>query len=805
MEQRQNKFFNPRNQFDEILASEAYVDTQDKVLEGKIDSVNSSLSNRATINVITIVGFNDIYDYLTDRIEKIKRGETLQTPEEFKVELGQTIYLLPGKDDADKHEEYICRDRETINWLEEHPSPPPMVRLGAFDSNMAREATETDTGYGSVKLIRNLYGHHVDWDNFYEKDHADKPKDVPVKGQAVAPCALEAFFKADEEIRNDFADEDKRIRLEFEEADAVVRSEFENADTEINNRIDAIITELGGQIGDIADELDGSRIDMIEEVNETQNTEIKNIKKIIGMGDCCCSDGCDSCSCSDDCECHDIEKLNGCSIICKIANMDEQINTNSENDIIQEERLELIENVIGIESGEEPDIKDGSILTQLDTIKSGLAEAEGNINSNSIRIQDLEATIGDKETETADKETVWNNLYKVEEEIEVINKDINGIQGSIDGIQGTIGDIQEEIGKKDSSEINEDTVWSYLRLLKGETGTNTQDIENLEDNIGDKDSDSKSNNNLWSYCRWNDNNIKDLQSDTNSLSTSLGTNIDSNDQKTAWSYITDFTKSLGTNIDPNDQKTAWSYIADFDKDIEVIKNEIGTKNDNPEQSETIWAEILKTQGRATTLEERATSVEGRATELEGRTTNVEDRATALEERAAAIEGEVTALEERATNVEGEVTALEAMVGTPEDAANSGTVWEHINALEFNYTKHVVVALSIKADSSGEPTRIPYVSILSQIFNDTATHEDWAIIVNSVSLKDHEYPGKTEEDTYYEQAYPTIEYYSPGSYNGDPTDRREIRIYFNDADSVDHEALISLTIYNRARQTAKIQL
>lgn len=469
-----------------------------------------------------------------------------------------------------------------------------MVRLGAFDSNMAREATETDTGYGSVKLIRNLYGHHVDWDNFYEKDHAGKLKDVPIKGQAVAPCALEAFFNADEEIRNDFADEDKRIRLEFKEADDVVRSEFENADTEINNRINAIIAELGGQIGDIADELDGSRIDMIEEVNETQNTEIKEIKKIIGIGDCYCSDGCDSCSCSDGCECHDIEKLNGCSIICKIANMDEQLNINSENDIRQEGRLELIENVIGIESGKEPDIEDGSILTQLDTIKSGLAEAEVNINSNSARIQDLEDTIGDKETETADKKTVWNNLYKVEKEIEDINNDINGIQGSIGGIQGSIGGIQDEIGEKDSSTTDKDTVWSYLRLLKDETDTNKQDIEDLNDNIGDKDSDSKSNDNLWSYCRWNDNNIKDLQSVADSLSTSLGTNISPNDQKTAWGYITDLTKSLGTNIDPNDPKTAWRYIADFDEDIEDIKNEIGTKNDNPEQSETIWAEILKT-------------------------------------------------------------------------------------------------------------------------------------------------------------------------------------------------------------------
>ena len=362
-----NKFYKPTNEFDELLVSDVYVgeressiradfeaadatldnaikseadirNSEDTDIRDSINNLDNKFINRKTINVKTISG--DINRYF----EKLIRIDNVDI-NELKVQLGQTIYLVEGHDDAltgyHTYEEYICQNPESVTV----DTLPVMIRFGAVDSILARgedvEGNERQNRFGSVELCHNLYTlDPTVWSRYFEKDlDGTLIHDNPKPGKAVAPCALRDFVINDNDIRRtltetdatihtDFANADDAVRAEFAAADSAIREEFQTADNAINEQIETIdgrTNTLETNVEYLMAEVGGGEL---EGEVENSKSRIDKIEQIIGIGECCeiCKD---RCHCSDDDNCSGEHPLVGaCSILCKLETVDERIEEN---------------------------------------------------------------------------------------------------------------------------------------------------------------------------------------------------------------------------------------------------------------------------------------------------------------------------------------------------------------------------------------------------------------------------------------------------------------------------------------------
>lgn len=425
-----NKFYKPTNEFDELLVSDIYVgeressiradyeaadtkldnaikaeeakrESEDTAIKNSISDLDNKLVNRKTINVETISG--DINRHF----EKLIRIDNVDI-NELKVQLGQTIYLVEGHDDAltgyHTYEEYICQNPESVTV----DTLPVMVRFGAVDSILARgedvEGDERQNRFGSVELCHNLYTNDPKvWSRYFEKDlDGNLIHDNPKAGKAVAPCALRDFVINDDDIRTKFAEADSAIRTDFTNADSKIREDFINADNEvrkdfaaadlvINNRIDSIdvrTSNLETDVEYLMVEVGGNEIE--GEVEESKS-RIDKIEQIIGMGE-----RCDICHenghCTVDGKCNEEHPLtDACSILCKLERIDERIEENfksidglrEENDAAHsqigirigdaETRIDAVENRTSVIEGQIGDVNTkNTILWDIDNIKESV-------------------------------------------------------------------------------------------------------------------------------------------------------------------------------------------------------------------------------------------------------------------------------------------------------------------------------------------------------------------------------------------------------------------------------------------------
>lgn len=420
-----NKFYKPTNEFDELLVSDVYVgeressiradfeaadaeldkaikseasirESEDTDIRDSINSLDNKLTNRKTINVETISG--DINRYF----EKLIRIDNVDI-NELKVQLGQTIYLVEGHDDAltgyHTYEEYICQNPESVTV----DTLPIMVRFGAVDSILARgedvEGEERQNRFGSVELCHNLYTTDpAVWGRYFEKDlDGNLIHDNPKAGKAVAPCALRDFVINDNDIRRtltdtetsirtDFANADNAVRAEFAAADSTIREDFQAADRVINEQIVAIderTDTLETNVEYLMAEVGGNEL---EGEVENSKSRIDKIEQIIGIGD-----RCEICKerghCSADGKCSDEHPLvDACSILCKLETVDERIE----------------ENFNSISTLDENNTKEhGDINERID-------DANSNIEALEERTETIEEAIGDVNTKDTIQWTLDN-------------------------------------------------------------------------------------------------------------------------------------------------------------------------------------------------------------------------------------------------------------------------------------------------------------------------------------------------------------------------------------------------------------
>lgn len=503
-----NTFYNPKNQYNELLASVPYVNAENSALDRKftdeITRVNERIDAESksyeaadnaihhkidTFNTIKVKWINadrgdnkwsDIKDYFRSLLEPSASNPV--DHEMLKVELGQTIYIIEGKDDTNTWEEWVCLypDFEQNHEVYEGCNIPVMIRLGAVDSILA-----TSDAPGSVRLIHNLYKEEG-WEKYFATDYEGNITHKPVKGEAVAPCALKAFLDADKNIIKNLEDE------------ITARSDEDKA---INERLDRIEKEIEGST--VEDDLgfQGSRLDRIEAA--------------IGIN----HQHCDNCGCEhDSCSCSDA--TNKCTIYCRLNDAEDDL---QEHMNILEEHNERITNLEELTSSHTKNIsdlqtEDGLIRT---LIEEEAERLENLINGNTERIEMAVANIESVSTELSEESAraiaaeaqidkkLDEKIKKCEDADDIFRAEIGEKTLPADGtVWSEIKNIQSAIGVQDAP--HEDTIWVRINNNKkelydkidGEISRSKEvdedhgsrisvletDIENIETEIGTKES-----------------------------------------------------------------------------------------------------------------------------------------------------------------------------------------------------------------------------------------------------------------------------------------------------------------------------
>lgn len=487
-----NTFYNPKNQYNESLASIPYVDKANSDLSQKINVLESSINNKIedfrTINVKFInedgKSWNNINDYFKSRLESATDNEI----EQLKIELGQTVYIVPTNNNS--YEEYICRNPKIIS----NSTLPEMIRLGTADSIIARVDDGSANSYGAVTLVHNLY--KLDgWESFYENDlegNIDTSK--PKNGKAVAPIALKDFYDADIALGKRMDDAKSELEGQLSKLGTELRLFDESIDTRVSSIEKTINSDTTS--GEISQQ--GTRLDVIE--------------KAIGLNGCCSNCGSENCSCENN--------SNKCSIYCRLndAEDDRQEHMN----ILQEhnERVTELEELTSSHTENISDLQaeDGLIRT---LIEEETGRLENLINGNTVRIEtvetDIESISTDLSAESAraiaaedqiDKK-LDEKIKKCEDADDIFRAEIGEKTLPADGtVWSEIKNIQSTIGIQDAP--HEDTIWVRINNNKKELHDKIdaeisrskevdddhgsrisdleRDIENIETEIGTKES-----------------------------------------------------------------------------------------------------------------------------------------------------------------------------------------------------------------------------------------------------------------------------------------------------------------------------
>lgn len=680
-----NTFYNPKNQYNELLASEPYVKAKDAILDAKIDTeienreaADKSIHNKIdTLNTIKVKWINagrgdnkcsNIEDYFVSLIEPSSPFHV--DSEKLKVELGQTIYIIEGKDDSTTYEEWICLYPD---FSEHHDTYkdyeiPVMVRLGAVDSILARENSP-----GSVQLVHNLY-EVEDWSKYFATDFEGNVTHRPIKGEAVAPCALKAFVEADNEIIGS---------LELE-----IAARKEAVETEEAARIDEDNT-IKARLDKIEAEIEGSSVE--EEIG-FQDSRLDRIEAAIGMNHHHCDNcGCEHshCTCNDDkCSCSDAKDK--CTIYCRLNDIEGDLEEHM--NILEEhgERLESLESITTAHEEEIGNLKaeDVAIRTLIDTevtrldekidgnverLDGRIDEANVNIAANKTYIQTVEERL---ESEEARSKAIDGQLRNdIDEEVEIRCELSDYVHHVLtENVNGNTDEINKHTTSLEAHKSLINTHETKLETLRSDLDDINKDIVRQYTELSTKDSA------LDASIKKNESNIdsinKDITSRIDRELTSLQIDITKvNDSIEELKAVDD---RLGAEI-----ADAKSNISTTKKDITDIKNDISLHNS---KISVVEARLGAAEGNITANTSTLTSHDSRISSnnnsivaLNVRVTSLEDtmpnKATKSELSETNIKvadntANIIAHNERITDNEEQITALNTKISEVNGLINS---------------------------------------------------------------------------------------------------------------------------------------
>lgn len=760
-----NTFYKPKNEYGELLAARKYVDIE---ISDNINALKEETNKK--IDDLT-ANFEEKNADITDSITELQNKQYLTftpifnqpieeyiaslhsldnfDPVAFKIKIGQTIYLREtGAGEAGEYEEYICIN--PYDYIPEAQNYGALVfnRLGAVEAIVA-----SNRRHGSVRLLDSIYNVE-NWEEFRHEEKGTSPVSyAPSEGVAVAPYALKDFKDADNALK------DKDIELEGAIAETNLKVEEIDGRTSDNEaKIERIIDELGGIKEDNNAEITDSRIDKNEADISANKELIDELRKVVGLGPHDCNSSSTSCNCGHECK-FDTEE--DCCLICKVNNLDDAVNTNADSlvnlsDAFDEavERLNFAEdniNTLNTTVGSPRDSHNPDTLRgKITFLQEKDIELDGKISDIDKRITANENNIGIKDSDSKTGDNLWGSIRQIKDDIK-----------QIDNINTTIGnpdnnsDAQTLFGRiKKNSELidaaSNDILSNTTNIGNWDTDKGTissviaETIESIEANT----------NTIGQWDTVNNGTIANTLKTVQELSEDNKDNITAN--KASIDELSSKVESLGTNPDPTGEVvTAWGEITRLKaysnknaSDIEEIQNIIGDDGDTT--TSTIWGKIGS---------------------LSDEIGNLSDE---IEET---IDKNIGELSVRTENIEKNVDKLESEV-----------------AIIYSYPRNIILGVVIPS-AAGSKLELLYPEIFKAAFGeDAGTYPTHEVIINSIKLKD-------DNNDYYEQAMPEIQYKGTFDASGD-NDLRYIHIEFADKDAQKHEAIISLTVYDNSSTTSK---
>lgn len=764
-----NTFYKPKNEYGELLAARKYVDIEiaDNInalkeeTNKKIDDLTANFEekNADVTDSITelqnkqYITFTPIFNQpIEEYIASLHSLDNFD-PVAFKIKIGQTIYLREtGAGEAGEYEEYICIN--PYDYIPEAQNYGALIfnRLGAVEAIVA-----SNRRHGSVRLLDSVYNVE-NWEEFRHEERGTSPVSyAPSEGVAVAPYALKDFKDADNTLK------DKDIELEGAIAETNLKVEEIDGRTADNEaKIERIIDELGGIKEDNNAEITDSRIDKNEADISANKELIDELRKVVGLGPHDCNSGCASCNCGHECK-FDTEE--DCCIICKVNNLDDAVNINAESlvnlDTAHNEtvdRLNFAEDNIntlnttigGPRDSHNPDTLRGKITF----LQEKDIELDGKISDIDKRVTANENNIGVKDSDIKTTDNIWGNIRQIESDIVDANTEISNINTTIGNpdnnsdaqtLFGCIKKNRELIDAASNNIVSNTTNIGNWDIDKGTiSSVITENIESIEANT----------NTIGQWDTVNNGTIANAVKTVQELSEDNKDNIAAN--KASIDKLSSKVESLGTNPDPTGEVvTAWGEITRLKtysnknaSDIEEIQNIIGDDGDTT--ISTIWGKIGS---------------------LSNEIGNLSDE---IEET---IDKNIGELSVRTENIEKNVDKLESEV-----------------AIIYSYPRNIILGVVIPS-AAGSKLELLYPEIFKAAFGeDAGTYPTHEVIINSIKLKD-------DNNDYYEQAMPEIQYKGTFDASGD-NDLRYIHIEFADKDTQKHEAIISLTVYDNSSTTSK---
>lgn len=762
-----NTFYKPKNEYGELLAARKYVDIE---ISDNINALKEETNKK--IGELT-TNFEEKNVEVTDSITELQNKQYITftpifnqpieeyiaslhsldnfDPAAFKIKIGQTIYLREtGAGETGEYEEYICIN--PYDYIPEAQNYGALVfnRLGAVEAIVA-----SNRRHGSVRLLDSIYNVE-NWEEFRHEEKGTSPISyAPIEGVAVAPYALKDFKDTDNALK------DKDIELEGAIAETNLKIEEIGSRTVDNEvKIERIIDELGGIKEDNNTEIIDSRIDKNEADISTNKELIDELRKVIGLGPHDCNSGCASCNCGHECK-FDTEE--DCCIICKVNNLDDAVNINAESlvnlDTAHNEtvvRLNFAEDNISTLNTTVGSLRD---IYNPDTLRGKITflqekdvELDGKISDIDKRVAANENNIGVKDSDIKTTDNIWGNIRQIESDIVDANTEISNINTTI-GNPDNNSDAQTLFGRiKKNREL--------IDAASNNISSNTANIGNWDIDKGTIssviaetiESIEANTNTIGQWDTVNNGTIANTLKTVQELSEDNKDNITAN--KASIDELSSKVESLGTNPDPTGEVvTAWgeitrlkTYSTKNASDIEEIQNIIGDDGDTT--TSTIWGKI------------------GSLTNEIG---NLSDE---IEET---IDKNIGELSVRTENIEKNVDKLESEV-----------------AIIYSYPRNIILGVVIP---SAIELKLLYPEIFKAAFGeDAGTYPTHEVIINSIKLKD-------DNNDYYEQAMPEIQYKGTFDASGD-NDLRYIHIKFTDNDEQGHEAIISLTVYDNSSTTSK---
>jgi chromosome segregation ATPase len=532
-----------------------------------------------------------------------------------------------------------------------------------------------------------------DWSKYFATDYEGNVTHRPIKGEAVAPCALKAFVDADKEI-NDSLNLEVNARREAIEAEAAERKA---SDAEIHEELDAHNTRLShleaeveGKVSEVENEMgfSGSRLDRIEAAIGINHHHCENC-------------GCDHqhCTCEDNkCSCSDAD--NKCTIYCRLNDaekdreeLNEAIFSIDKRLVAKAERLDLIEAAIGINhhhcencgcehehctceddkcSCSDADNKCtiycrlNDIEDDLETHMDTLEEHRSQIENNAEDIARVDANLDEEILRSTNKdEELYNHIQRIDGNIKRIDTNIETTNQKVASNRSEIERVENKVDAEIVRSIGEDA--RIEGLLENEVNTRKDLSKYVYEDLAEDVRDSKNRINGLEVSRESTNDtinghaakINTIQSDLTDINATISRHYEEfygeknkidNDISQNTSDISVLKEYINHHVTPsildvqNQVTNNTESIASLRTKDNELSNDI-TKNAS--EITKINSSIEITNSRIEMSESRISSLEVAKAELEAKAERIDSNNTAIN----GLISDLSAVENRLTNVE----------------------------------------------------------------------------------------------------------------------------------------------------------